>query len=181
MRTVSIPFFFHDLRCALKICHNFSPMAKASSHFNTDEIQHIIRLYNTNIDGTKKTATALTKIKGIGKRIAAAFVSRAGISSGKRAGELTQDEIEKLQEVISDPQAAGIPSYMFNHQKDTTDGQDYHLVGVKLDADLRLNLEKGKRIKETRCLRLAAGLKVRGQRTKSNGRKRKNSRLVKKK
>lgn len=157
-------------------------MAKtAAAQFNADEIQHIIRLYNTNIDGTKKAAYSLTKIRGIGKRIAKAIVIRAGVSLNKRAGELNHEEIEKIQEVIADPKSFGIPSYMLNHQNDIVDGQDSQLVGIKLDADLRMRIERGKKVKEIRALRLDAGLKVRGQKTKSNGRRGKNSKTHKKK
>lgn len=141
------------------------------AQFNLDEIQHIIRLYNTNIDGTKKTSYALTAVRGIGKRFGKAVVSRAGVSLQKRAGELTQEEISKIQEVINDPKAFGIPGYMLNHQRDSADGLDSQLVGIKLDGDLRMRIEKGKKAREIRMLRLASGLKVRGQRTKSNGRK----------
>lgn len=156
-------------------------MAKTGAYFSTEDIQHIIRLYNTNIDGEKKISSALTKIKGIGSRFARAIVSRAGISINKRAKELETAEIERIQEIISDPQAAGIPDYMLNRQRDPADNQNYHLVGIKLEAELRMQLERGKRMKETRCIRLSDGLRVRGQRTKSNGRLRKNSRVMKKK
>lgn len=155
--------------------------APKTAQFDANEIQHIIRLYNTNIDGTKRTSYSLTKIRGIGRRIAKAVILRAGVSLQKRAGELSHDEIEKIQEVITNPLAFGIPSYMLNHQKDAVDGLDYQFVGVKLDADLRMRIEKGKRTKEIRALRLGAGLKVRGQRTKSNGRKGKNTKTNKKK
>lgn len=142
-----------------------------AAQFNPVEIQHIIRLYNTNIDGTKKTPFALTAIRGIGTRFGHAVVSRAGVSLQKRAGELTQDEISKIQDVINDPLAYGIPSYMLNHQKDIVDGLDSQIVGIKLDGDLRMRIEKGKKLKEIRMIRLSSGHKVRGQRTKSNGRK----------
>lgn len=154
---------------------------KAVAQFDAETIQHIIRLYNTNIDGTKKTAFALTKIRGIGKRIGRAIVQRAGVSLSKRAGELSHEEIEKIQAVITDPLSAGIPNYMLNHQKDIVDGLDSQLVGTKLDGDLRMRIERGKKTKEVRALRLDAGLKVRGQRTKSNGRRGKGLKVHKKK
>lgn len=147
-----------------------STKAKNTS-FNAAEINHIIRLYNTNIDGTKKTAYALTGIRGIGKRFGMAVVSRAGISLNKRAGELSPEEISKLQDVINDPVAYNIPGYFLNHQKDFVDGLDTQLVGIKLDGYLRMRIERGKKAKEIRALRLSGGLRVRGQRTKSNGRK----------
>lgn len=152
-----------------------------TAKFNAEEIQHIIRLYNTNIDGTKKTAYALTGIRGIGMRFGKAVVSRAGVSLTKRAGELSQEEINKIQDVINDPISFGIPAYMLNHQKDSVDGQDSQLVGIKLDGALRMRIEKGKKLKEIRMLRLSAGLKVRGQKTKSNGRKTKSLGAPKKK
>jgi len=154
---------------------------KVAAKFDQENIQHIIRLYNTNIDGTKRISFALTKIKGIGKRYGRAVIVRAGIPLNKRAGELSTDEIAKLQNVIEDPLAYGIPNYMLNHQKDVVDGTDSHLVGIKLDTDFRMNSERGKRIKEIRALRLAAGLKVRGQKTKSNGRRGKHTKVHKKK
>lgn len=152
-----------------------------AAQFNPEEIQHIIRLYNTNIDGTKKTAFALTGIRGIGMRFGKAVVTKAGVSLEKRAGELTHEEIAKIQDVINDPIAFGIPGYMLNHQKDVVTGLDSQLVGIKLDGDLRMRIEKGKKTKEIRMLRLAAGLKVRGQRTKANGRKTKSFGAPKKK
>lgn len=141
-----------------------------AAQFNVEDIQQIIRLYNTNIDGTKKTAYALTGIRGIGLRFGTAVVKRAGVSLSKRAGELSHEEIAKIQEVISNPIGFGIPDYMLNHQKDVVDGLDSQLVGIKLDGDIRMRIEKGKKTKEIRMQRLAAGLRVRGQRTKSNGR-----------
>ncbi|KAM0680957.1 ribosomal protein S18 [Glugoides intestinalis] len=142
-----------------------------AAQFNANEVQHIIRLYNTNIDGMKKTAYALTGIRGIGKRFGKAVVLKAGVDLHKKAGELTQEEITKIQEVINDPKSHGIPEYMLNHKKDIIDGQDSQLVGIKLDGDLRMRIERGKKNREIRMLRLAAGLKVRGQKTKANGRK----------
>ncbi|KAI5149627.1 small subunit ribosomal protein S18e [Enteropsectra breve] len=155
--------------------------AAKTAAFDKADFQHIIRLYNTNIDGNKKTPFAMTKIRGIGKRFAKVVVARAGVSVEKRAGELTQDEIQNIQNVIADPVSFGIPVYMLNHQKDIVDGTDSQLVGIKLDADLRMHTERGKKMKEIRVMRLAAGLKVRGQKTKSNGRKGKNLKVHKKK
>ncbi|KAK1349441.1 ribosomal protein S13 [Hamiltosporidium tvaerminnensis] len=135
------------------------------------ELNHIIRLFNTNINGTSLVTHALTKIKGIGRRYADAAVKMANIDPSKRAGELNNEELNALQNVITDPLSFGIPEWFLNHQKDYTDGTTSHLIGNQLDADIRLLIERGKKIKNVRVCRLAAGLKVRGQRTKSNGRR----------
>lgn len=153
----------------------------AAANFDTKEIQHIIRLYNTNIDGNKKTSHALTGIKGIGSRFGTIVVARAGINPNKKAGHLTTKEIEKIQDVIENPAKYEIPSYFLNHQNDILDGTSSQLVGIKIDADIRMRIERGKKIKEVRALRLDANLKVRGQKTKSNGRQEKRKERIRRK
>lgn len=134
------------------------------------QVQHIIRMFNTNIDGTKRVAPALMQIKGIGKRIADAIVKRTGVDHTKRAGELTQPDLDLLHDGVQNPAKYGIPVWMLNHQFDITDGTTSHLIGNQIDADYRMHLERGKKIRHVKICRLARGLKVRGQRTKSNGR-----------
>lgn len=134
------------------------------------EIQHIIRLFNTNIDGTQRVAFALTKIVGMGKRISTAICKRVGMDLKKRAGELNEEELKRIHDAIADPRSVGIPDWFMNHRKDVLDGTTSHLIGTKLDADYRMLIERGKKMKHVRMCRLAVGLKVRGQRTKSNGR-----------
>ncbi|KAG0434975.1 40S ribosomal protein S18 [Dictyocoela muelleri] len=129
------------------------------------------RMFNTNIDGRKQLLPALMLIKGMGRRFATAVIKKAKIDIHKRAGELTEDEIKLLVETISNPQKMGIPDYFLNHQRDATDGLSSHLIGNQIDANYRLSLEKGKKFGEVRVKRLLSGLKVRGQRTKSNGRR----------
>lgn len=127
-------------------------------------------MFNTNIDGRKQLLPALMLIKGMGRRFATAVIKKAKIDIHKRAGELSESEIQILTDVISNPQKVGIPEYFLNHQRDVTDGLSYHLIGNQLDANYRLSLEKGRKLGEMRVKRILSGLKVRGQRTKSNGR-----------
>ncbi|KCZ80161.1 hypothetical protein H312_02434 [Anncaliia algerae PRA339] len=133
-------------------------------------IQHIIRMFNTNVDGNRKVAAAITMIKGIGKRMAEAIVKRTGIDSSKRAGELNEEELEILVDGISNPKKLNIPEWMFNRAFDPVDGTTSHLIGTQIDATYRLQLERSKKIESVRSYRLMNNLKVRGQRTKSNGR-----------
>lgn len=149
--------------------------------YDPKEIQHIIRLFNTNIDGTQRVAFALTKIVGIGRRIATAICKRTGIDVMKRAGELNEEELKKIHDAIVDPTSVGIPEWFLNHRKDIIDGTTSHLIGTKLDADYRMLIERGKKMKHVRLCRLAVGLKVHGQRTKSNGRRGKSMGVSRKK
>ncbi|ORD94184.1 RS18 [Enterospora canceri] len=139
--------------------------------FDAETMQHIIRLYNTNIDGTKKVIFSMSRIRGLGMRFARAVVIKAGINPDKFAGELTLDEIDIIQKIIADPLAYGIPEYFLNKQKDETTGESKQLVGIKLDGALRMLMEKAKKFKEIKGCRLAMGLRCNGQRTRANGRK----------
>ena len=146
---------------------------QAKKRFDAETMQHIIRLYNTNIDGTKKVVFAMTRIRGLGMRFSKAIVQKAGIDCNKFAGEMTPEEIEQLQKVILNPTQFGIPEWFLNHPNDVVTGETEHLVGNRLDADLRMLMEKAKKYKEVKGCRLAIGLKCNGQRTRANGRKQK--------
>ena len=58
--------------------------------------QHILRVLNTNIDGKTNVMFAITSIKGIGRRYANLCLKKADIPLNKRAGELNEEEVERL-------------------------------------------------------------------------------------
>merc|ERR1711953_218154 len=134
------------------------------------QIQHMIRMCNTNIDGKKQIFQALQTIRGIGRRFSHVLLTKTNISKTMRAGELTQEQLNTLTDAITNPENFDVPKFMFNHQKDFSTGVDMHLIGNGIDANDRFALERGKKIKAVRECRRARGLKVRGQRTGSNGR-----------
>ena len=131
---------------------------------------HMIRMFNTNIDGRLQILKALGTVRGVGDRFAFAVITHAGIDAQKRAGELTEEEQKHLIEVMQAPLKFGIPEWFLNHQRDFTDGTTSHLISNQIDTNFRFLVERGRKTKHLRQCRLAAGLKVRGQRTKSNGR-----------
>ena len=51
-----------------------------------------------------KVGFALSIVKGIGLRLAHVLLRVARIDATKRAGELTLDEVNRLNEIIADPQ-----------------------------------------------------------------------------
>ncbi|KAH0476699.1 MAG: uncharacterized protein KVP18_003791 [Porospora cf. gigantea A] len=135
-----------------------------------NDFEHIIRMNNTNLEGKQKVWHALTAIRGVGRRFACLACRKAEVDPSKRAGELKTDEIEKLQMIITQPEGYKIPTWMFNRKKDHKDGTTKHTTAQQLDVVLRDDLERLKKIRCNRGLRHYWGLKVRGQRTKSNGR-----------
>ncbi|XP_006811033.2 40S ribosomal protein S18 [Neolamprologus brichardi] len=62
-----------------------------------EKFQHILRVLNTNIDGRRKIAFAITAIKGVGRRYAHVVLRKADIDLNKRAGELTEEEVRTVQ------------------------------------------------------------------------------------
>jgi ribosomal protein S13 len=114
---------------------------------------------------------ALCQIKGIGRRFANIIAKKAEIDLQKRAGELTEDEIEHLKLIINQPLQFNIPSWFLNNQKDHRDGKDTQVVSNALDSKFRDHMERIKKIKLHRGLRHQWGIRVRGQHTKTTGRR----------
>jgi len=135
------------------------------------EVRQIVRLHGASLDGTKPIPYALTGIKGIGQRIAWAIVRRAGIDPNTRLGALSEGELKKLEAIIEDPSSWGLPTWLFNRRKDPRTGRDLHLLGSDLELQVKADIELMKEIRCWKGERHARGLKVRGQRTKTTGRK----------
>ena len=136
-----------------------------------DDFQHILRVLNTNVDGRTKVMYALTQIKGIGRRFSNVVCKKAEIDMGKRAGELSAAELESLMVIVSNPRQFRIPDWFLNRQKNYKDGKYIQQVSNQLDTSLRDDLERLKKIRNHRGLRHYWGIRVRGQHTKTTGRR----------
>ncbi|CDO92085.1 unnamed protein product [Kluyveromyces dobzhanskii CBS 2104] len=134
--------------------------------------QHILRLLNTNVDGAINVVYALTTIRGVGRRYANLVCKKADVDLHKRAGELTQEELERIVQIMQNPTHYKIPAWFLNRQKDVNDGKDYHTLANNLESKLRDDLERLKKIRAHRGIRHYWGLRVRGQHTKTTGRRR---------
>eukprot|EP01119_Soliformovum_irregulare_P000959 TRINITY_DN1070_c0_g1_i1.p2 TRINITY_DN1070_c0_g1~~TRINITY_DN1070_c0_g1_i1.p2 ORF type:complete len:170 (+),score=40.81 TRINITY_DN1070_c0_g1_i1:42-512(+) len=143
--------------------------------------QHILRIANTNVDGKQKIAFALTSVKGIGRRFAHLVLKKADVDLNKRAGELTNEEVEKVMTIVAHPLQYNIPKWFLNRQKDFKDGKYSQLIANNLDSKLRDDLERLKKFRVHRGLRHYWGLRVRGQHTKTTGRRGKTVGVSKKK
>lgn len=134
------------------------------------EFQHIVRIAGTDIDGTLKLNYALSNINGIGIQLANVMVRKASISPDTRVGFLTEIDIERLEEIVTNPARNGIPGWMLNRAKDMDTGKDLHLIGADLTLRIKTDIEEMKDVKSWRGYRHAYGLRVRGQHTKTTGR-----------
>jgi small subunit ribosomal protein S13 len=137
----------------------------------SEDFKHIVRLAGTDLDGTKKIEFGLMKIKGIGYHMANAIVKVAKLDRDVRIGNLTDIEISKLDDVIKEPSKYGVPDWLLNRQKDPDKGTNFHVVGSDLALTNRADIEKMIKNRSWKGVRHTLGLKLRGQRTKTTGRK----------
>ena len=114
---------------------------------------------------------ALTSIKGVGRRYANLACKKADIDMNRRAGELSADELDRLVQVLQNPVQYKIPNWFLNRQKDFRDGKYSQAIANALDNKLREDLERLKKIRAHRGLRHWWGVRVRGQHTKTTGRR----------
>lgn len=133
--------------------------------------KHIVRIARVDIPGEKPIRIALKKIKGVGFNLASAACNRAGVAQGKKTGELSDEEVKKLDEIITNPLNKGFPAWFLNRRKNYETGKDEHLLTGTLDFVKDNTIKRLKRIKCYRGIRHGLGLPVRGQRTRSNFRK----------
>ncbi len=134
--------------------------------------QQLVRVYNTDLPGEKRILFALRRVKGVSLSLANAILYKAGVPKLKHAGDLTDEEIERIESVMKNlPEH--VPAWLLNRRKDYATGKDLHVYAADLDFTIQQDKRRLARIKSYRGLRLQAGLPVRGQRTKSNFRKNK--------
>jgi small subunit ribosomal protein S13 len=111
------------------------------------------RIAGVDIPRDKRIVISLTYIFGIGKQTAIKVLSEAGVSEDTRVRDLTEDELNKIRDIIDK---------------------------LKVEGDLRreisLNIKRLMEIGSFRGLRHRRGLPVRGQNTKNNARTRKGPR-----
>jgi len=114
------------------------------------------RIAGVDIPREKQVATSLTYIYGIGPHTAAKIVAQAGIAPDTRVRVLTEEEVNRLREIIDRE----------------------HRVEGDLRREVNLNIKRLIEIKCYRGIRHQRGLPVHGQRTRTNGRTRRGPRKI---
>ncbi|MCS7126604.1 MAG: 30S ribosomal protein S13 [Aigarchaeota archaeon] len=132
--------------------------------------KHIVRFLGTDLDGSLKVPYALARVRGIGVMLGYAIARVAGVDVEKRLSFLTDQELQRLEEVAKDPLKHGIPSWMLNRRRDPSSGKDLQIYGSDLVFTIREDIRREMMIKSWRGIRHSLGLKVRGQRTRTTGR-----------
>ncbi len=134
-----------------------------------EELKHIVRILNTDLEGKKQVHMALTGINGVGRRAAILFTQKAGVNPRDILGRLPDSQIDDLKRVIEDANN-NIPVWMKNRQKDIGTGTDKHVMALDLTLITREDIDLMKKMRSYKGIRHERGLRVRGQRTRSTGR-----------
>jgi small subunit ribosomal protein S13 len=134
------------------------------------EFRYIIRFEGSDLDGNLTIHQGLSKVKGIGRRLSAAILNVAKVDPLTRVGYISDEELERIKQVLSNPLENGIPAWLLNRQKDYTSGNDVHLLGSDLFLANKSDIDRQKKLRTWKGVRHQMGLKVRGQRTKTTAR-----------
>ena len=112
------------------------------------------RIAGVDIPREKRAVISLTYIYGIGPTSARQILSGAGISEDRRVRDLTEDEVNRLRELVE---------------------RRYKVEG-DLRREVSMNVKRLMEIGSYRGVRHRRNLPVRGQRTKTNARQRRGPR-----
>ncbi len=135
------------------------------------EFKYIVRIANTDIDGNRPVLYALQSIKGIGYRVAEGIVRYGQLDPKEKIGNLSDEDIEKIRVLVEEKLEDILPVWMRNHRKEFITGDDKHVLSTDLDLMIQDDINRLKRMRAYRGIRHERGLTVRGQRTRSNGRR----------
>ena len=134
-----------------------------------EDFNFIVRIANSDIDGQKRTVIGIQQIKGVGKRVAQVVVKKAGVDPSVKIGSLSDEDVKKIEELIT-TYVEYAPEWAINRQNDYESGADMHLIGNDLELTQKDDINRMKMIRCSRGIRHEGHHKVRGQRTRSNGR-----------
>ena len=138
---------------------------------SSQEYRHIVRIAGKDIPGTKKTIIGISQVKGMGYNFAKSVLDILKINPNSNIGFLTESQVEEIEKAMKNPSLVNIPSWFLNRRKDIDSGKDLHLITSDIDFNVRNDIEREKNMNSWRGFRHTYGLKVRGQRTRTTGRK----------
>jgi small subunit ribosomal protein S13 len=143
----------------------------ATEKTKQENFLYIVRIANRDLDGERSVYLALSDLKGVGHRLADIMINALDLPKNKRIGELSEDQIEKLKEYVEAKEYEGIPEWALNHRREIVTGKSLNLVSNDLDIQVQDDINAMKKMRSYKGVRHEKGHKVRGQRTRSNGRR----------
>jgi small subunit ribosomal protein S13 len=137
----------------------------------TGEYRHLVRIAGKDLEGSKKLVVALSDVKGVGYNFASGLVKRLNLDPRVRLGTLSEEQVKEIERTLREAATADLPPYFYNRRRDPETGDTRQLIGSDLDFSLKNDIDKEKNVQSWKGIRHSLGLKVRGQRTRTTGRK----------
>lgn len=138
---------------------------------SSQEYRHIVRIAGKDVPGAKKMIIGVSQVRGIGYSFAKAILDVLKIDQNSNIGFLTESQVEAIEKAMRNPSSLNMPSWFLNRRKDIDSGKDIHLITSDIEFNVRNDIEREKNTSSWRGFRHTYGLKVRGQRTRTTGRK----------
>lgn len=143
--------------------------------------RNIVRIMKKDLNAEHGVERGIKEIKGIGDMMARAIRVRSEIPPEKKLKDLSDKELESIEKMLENIEVEDLPKWLLNRRKDFVEGADTHNFEADLMLTKRKDLERMKKIKSYKGRRHIQGLRVRGQKTKSTGRREKTVGVEKKK
>jgi len=140
-------------------------------YLSSQEYRHIVRIAGKDVPGAKKMIIGVSQVRGIGYNFAKAILDVLKIDQNNNIGFLTESQVEEIEKVMKNPSSINVPSWFLNRRKDMDSGENLHLITSDIEFNVRNDIEREKNTNSWRGFRHTYGLKVRGQRTRTTGRK----------
>ena len=135
------------------------------------EYRHLVRIAGKDLEGSKKLNVALSDLRGIGYSFANVITKSLGIDPRARLGTLTEEQVKTVEKAILASTQGKLPGWFYNRRNDPETGETRQILGADLDFIQRNDVQDEKDIQSWKGIRHGLGLKVRGQRTRTTGRK----------
>ena len=116
------------------------------AYLSSSEFQHIVRIVGNDIPGSKKIIVGLTQIRGIGYTFANAILESLKINSNSNIGNLTNSQVQSIENIIRDPSSANFPKWFLNRRNDIETGGTKHLITSDIALTVRNDIEREKSI-----------------------------------
>ena len=138
---------------------------------DASEFRHLVRISGRDLDGGKKLIVALADLKGVGYNFANGISTKLSLDPRVRLGTLSEEQVKQIEEAITSTSTSALPTWYYNRRNDPETGGAKQLLGSDLEFVQKNDVEEERNIQSWKGVRHSLGLKVRGQRTRTTGRK----------
>jgi small subunit ribosomal protein S13 len=135
------------------------------------DFRHLVRIAGRDLDGSKKLIVAISDVRGVGYNFARVVISKIGLDPRARLGTLSEDQVHEVEKAIQSATKSSLPAWYYNRRNDPDTGETKQLLGSDLDFVIKGDIDDEKNMQSWKGVRHSLGLKVRGQRTRTTGRK----------